>query len=321
MSSSLPTREAVESDGQRTLDFLIIGAQKAGTTSLWQYLRPHPRLYLPSMKEAAFFFVSGSPDELAQFSRKLFAEAPADALLGKVTPNYMIGESDIDVETVAKRIASTAPDVRLIALLRDPIERAVSNYTMAFRRRQEKRSLDAALSELDPEELAGARRRPSPTNSYIVAGEYGRTLEIYRTFFSAEQLLVVFTEDLARDPGVVLDSVLCFLGQSAGFRPEGLGERHFRSGSRKLLDPEAERLLFKYFREEILPHMRGSPRVHGAAFEFFYMTWNVVPDDHPPVVSKAVRARLEDHFRMDAERLAELGIEAPWLRRWEEARG
>ena len=300
------------------LDFIVIGAQKSGTTSLWQHLRKHPDIHMPVSKELPFFTQrSPRPEDLEAGMRELSAEAPSGALLGKATPDYMIGQPGVPVEMVAERIAVALPEAKLIALLRDPVERAISSYTMAVRRDEETRSLDAALAQLlDPDELAGARLRPTPTNSYLVAGEYGRILGSYRERFPADRMLVAFTEDLARDPGEVLDAVCGFLGVSTGFRPDGLEVRHFQGGRRKLLDPEAEERLFAFYADEILPHMRGSPSMNRRAFMFFYETWNVVPEDRPPELSAEVRARLEAHFRADSSKLAELGLSAPWVAGW-----
>lgn len=303
----------------RVLDFLVIGAQKGGTTSLWQYLRRHPGLRMPESKEAPFFTAPDStPVDFESYMRLLFADAPGDALLGTVTPDYMVGQADVPVEVVVERITATLPDVKLIALLRDPIERAISSYTMAVRRGQEKRPIDAALGDLlDPEELAGGRRHPTPVNTYVAAGEYGRILGAYRAIYPAERLLVAFTEDLAGDPSRVLDVVLAFLGLPDGFRPEGLGMRHFQGGTRKLLDPESERLLTEFHRKEILPKMIGSPTLNKRAFEFFLETWNVAADEMPPSISADLRVRLERHFRSDAESLGRLKVGAPWIARWE----
>jgi hypothetical protein len=213
------------------LDFVIIGTQKGGTTSLWQYLRDHPQLWMPRTKEAPFFNKAQADDaaELAAYMDRRFGEAPDGALLGKATPHYMMGSRRADVERIARRIATAFPDVRLIALLRDPLERAVSHYRMAVRRGQEERSFDEAIADLlDPGQLADGRSRATETNSYVVQGEYARILRAYHESLPAEQLHVELTEDLSGDPGAVVDRVLGFLGLPAGFRPKGLGVRHFR---------------------------------------------------------------------------------------------
>ena len=297
----------------------IIGAQKAGTTSLWQCLRGHPQIFLPRAKEAPYFIYPAAdrPAEIEAYMRRAFAEAPAGALLGKATPDYMLGRGAVPVEAVAERIAAAFPEVKLIALLRDPIERAVSNHTMEIRRGQESRPLDAALAaQLGPQALADARSGPTFSNAYVAQGEYGRILDAYRSRFPAERMLIEQSDDLARDPGAVIDRVLSFLGLPTGFRPPELGARHFRGGTRRRVDAPAEAELLAYLREEVLPHMEGDPALHANAFGFFFETWNVVPDETPPQPSAEIRARLERHYRDDAERLARLGVAAPWLDDW-----
>jgi hypothetical protein len=315
------TMSAAKDGGERSLDFIVIGTQKGGTTSLWQYLRGHPDVFLTRAKEAPFFIRgdAAEPGAFAAYMRSAFREAPAGALLGKATPDYMLGRAEVGVEMVAERIAGAAPDAKLVALLRDPIERALSNYAMELRREQERRSADSALGEqLTPEGLAAARRYPTFSNSYVIQGEYGRILEVFRSRFPAERIFVDYTQELARDPGALLDRVLAFLGLPPGHRPPNLGTRYFRGGTRKRVDAEAQAALFDYLRSEVLPHLKGNPRPHANAFDFFFETWNVIPDEAPPPLSPETRLGLEQHFREDAERLAALGVATPWVATWEE---
>lgn len=303
----------------RQLDFLVVGAQKAGTTSLWQYLRAHPRLHMPRSKELPLFTAPGlTHEQLRGAMGALCEEAPPEALVGKVTPDYMVGAPGLPVEAVAERIATVLPTAKLIAILRDPVERALSSYAMAVRRGQEERPAEIVLAELlEPERLRAARADPDPVNSHVVAGEYGRMLAAYRAGFKPDRLLVVFTAQLGDEPELVLDRVLAFLGLPPGFRPEGLEVRHFRGGTRKLLDEAAEKALFSFYETEIEPYLRGSQARHRRAFEFFFETWNVAAEDEPPSLSVAFRRKLQDHFARDAEQLGRLGIEAPWLARWD----
>jgi hypothetical protein len=230
----------------------------------------------------------------------------------------MLGRGEVGVEAVADRIATALPEAKLIALLRDPIERALSNYTMEVRRGQEARLPDVAFADLlEPQGLAVARAYPAFSNSYVIQGEYGRILQVFRSRFPAEQMLVAYTGELNDDPGGLLDKVHAFLGVSPGHRPSDLNVHHFQGGLRKRVDAAAEASLFAHLREELLPHLKGDFRAHADAFGFFFETWNVIPDEAPTAVSGEIRLRLEEHFREDAERLAGLGIPAPWIDRWQ----
>lgn len=307
-----------DATGARTLDFLVIGVQKGGTTSLWRYLRSHPRIGVPLDKEAPFFASADAedPTAIARFVASDFADAPEDALLGTVTPHYMMGNSRVPTERIAQRVATALPQVRIVALLRDPIERAISQHRMSVRRGWEARSFDEAASDLlDPTRAQEARDRPTETNAYLAQGEYGRILRAWRAHVPAERTLIALTERLEAAPDEVVDAVLAFLGLPPGHRPDDLGERYHRSGARPRVDREAERELTAFLAETIWPAL---PRGHAGprAFGFFFETWNVLPDDERTVVSPAIRARLEEHYRADAELLAELGVAAPWLERW-----
>lgn len=300
----------------RPLDFIVIGAQKSGTTSLWQHLRGHPRVAMPEMKEEPFFSrpEAEQPGAFDRFMEAHFGRAPPNSLLGKATPQYMTGSEHANVERVAQRIAEKLPDVRLIALLRDPIERAASHFRMSVRRGWEKRTFEAAATELlDARQLREARDRPTPTNSYLVNGEYGRVLGIYLDRFPAESLHVEQTADLDREPGAVLDRVLEFLSLPTGYRPERLDARHHRGGTRRLLDPEAEAELREFLAEHAWPHMGDRQVRSKELFAAFMETWNVNPESGLPALSDETRAALEAHYRADAERLAELGIPTSWL--------
>lgn len=290
----------------------MIGAQKAGTTSLWEYLRDHPRLWLAAGKEAPFFTRpdATTPSAYRELIDTYFGAAPSDAQLGKVTPHYMMGSPTVAVERIAARITAALPEVRLIALLRDPVERAVSHYRMSVRRELERRSFEQAAWELlAPEALARARAHPDETNSYLVQGEYGRILSAYCAVVPSERLCVLLASELERDPAATVDRVLSFLGLEPGYRPPGLGVRHHRGGVRPRIDAEARMQLLTFLDQHVWPACTARER---DAFNFFFETWNVVPDDDLPSISTDLRAALDSHYERDAARLRELGIAVPW---------
>lgn len=303
----------------RSLDFIVIGAQKAGTTTLWQHLRRHPSISMPERKEAPFFcnVESAEPGAFGDYMATHFGDAGEDVLLGKATPQYMMGSEQVRVDEIAQRISVTLPSVRLIALLRDPIERAISHYRMSVRRGTEKRSLDAALAvQLDPVQLAAGRERPTETNSYVAQGEYGRVLSTYHAHFPAEHLCIETTASLARDPAEVLDRVLSFLSLPPGFRPPRLTARHHRGGTRALLDAESRQTLVEFMEENVWPGLGSERDRVKRLFNAFLVIWDIAPEAAQLSISAENRAHLEAHYESDAETLVDLGATAPWLDAW-----
>jgi hypothetical protein len=225
-----------------TLEFIIIGAQKAGTTSLFEYMRRHPQLSLPEGKEAPYFSSGASRQTWQSYLRSAFAGADPSAKWGTATPQYMVGGlldepnparsgERHDERTVPLRIHERVPDARLIAILRDPAERARSHHRMATMERIERRSFaDAVQALLQPAALEAARREPRENTGYVVWGEYGRILGGYLAVFPPERLLVVYTADLERDAAAVLRRIFDFLEVQPDFAPENLGTR-YREGA------------------------------------------------------------------------------------------
>jgi Sulfotransferase family len=338
-----------------TLDFIVIGAQKAGTTSLFRYLREHPEISLPDGKEWPYFshdrvYERGWEAYIANLSRNGY-HGGADPLQkwGTVTPQYMVGgvyqrDADragdglYDEHTVPTRVRECLPEVRLVAILRDPVERAISHHRMAVMRGQERRSFDAAITALlDAGALAGARRFPEETNGYVTWGEYGRILAGYLDVFPREQLLVTFTSELHSVPVRVLSSVHSFLGVSADFQPRNLGERYREGATVRMFS-------WRSPSSWMSPSSPLSPQGVGRALRrspVARTAWHALPPAKqarlrrpyqaiasglarqnrrraPNRVSAhadptpAVLARLREHYEHDRQALVGLGITPPW---------
>jgi hypothetical protein len=216
------------------LDFIVIGAQKSGTSSLFQYLRRHPEVFVPTIKEADYFChdrifsaVDWSiyVDGLARTTGESTRADPARRWGTSTGPPAAVDR--YDERTVPRRICDRLPQVRLIAILRDPVERALSNHHMLVRRGDERRTFDEAVAELlQAGSLERARRRPTEGSDYVIRGEYGRILSGYFEIFPRDQLLVVFTEELERDQHQLLARIQRFIGVTGDFVPENLGERY-----------------------------------------------------------------------------------------------
>jgi Sulfotransferase domain len=230
---------------KQQLDFIVIGAQKSGTTSLFEYLRRHPDLCLPEAKEVPYFSHDANYGrDWAEYLRKAFPFADPGRKWGTVTPHYMYGgihdvtgrsdgsPAESDERTVPLRIRDRLPDVRLIAILRDPVERARSHHAMAALNGWDTRPFSQAVQELlEPDALVSARRRPDETTGYVVWGEYGRILAGYLQTFAPEQLLTLFTTELRDDPESVLRRVFQFIGVDADFVPDNLGTSYREGGA------------------------------------------------------------------------------------------
>lgn len=301
----------------KNLDFIVIGAARSGTTSLWAHLRVHPEVFMPGAKELGLFSRDlGQDRRLARYMREHFSDAPAAARWGTATPQYMRGRPRTPVEDIVRRIHEALPDVRLIAILRDPVERAVSHWRYAVRNGRERRPLQRALAEeLEPDALETSRRRPQKNNGYLTFGEYGRILRIYRPHFPPGQLLLLLTADLEADPEAVMSRAYAHIGADPGFVPPGLERRHHQVGERRRVSPEAEEELRRHLEEEAWSHLRGRRR-RGAerAFEYWFRQWNMPADETAVELGDAgLRAALSAHYAEDAEALAaDWGLDVPW---------
>jgi hypothetical protein len=203
-------------------DFLVIGAPKAGTTALHAALARHPGLYLSPVKEPKFFLTDGPPPTRggpgdAQTYREhvwrrsdyeaLFDAAPAGTLRGESTPFYLYDRA------AQRRIHALLPDVRLIAVLRDPVERAHSNWTHLWSAGLE--PIDDVVKACEQEERR-INEGWADFWHYVGLGRYGEQLEHLYTLFPSEQVLVFRYRELLERPAETLDRICRFLGVEPG---------------------------------------------------------------------------------------------------------
>lgn len=196
---------------RRFPDFLGIGAQKGGTTSLHRLLETHPGVFLPPEKEVHYFskrFALG-PDWYAA----RFAAACSRQRCGEITPYYLFHPE------APGRIHALLPEARLIVLLRDPVERALSQYFHSRRLGLEPLGLEEALAA-EAQRLAGAeavlaapegRHLSHQEHSYLSRSRYEGQLAAYERLFGADQLLVLRSEDLFTSPETLWQQVQRFL--------------------------------------------------------------------------------------------------------------
>jgi hypothetical protein len=182
--------------------FFVVGAPKAGTTAVSHWLRSHPEVFLPSVKEPSYFAYAGSsavpkngpydPDYFRKITvnRESYAElyeAAGTRLTGDTSPVYLLDEY------AAGRIAMARPDARIIILLRDPVERAFSQFMHHLRDSLEPcETLEEALEQEEERLLDGW----SPGHGYATHGHYLSQIERYFAVFPKEQILVLEYQDL-----------------------------------------------------------------------------------------------------------------------------
>jgi hypothetical protein len=207
-------------------NFFVIGVPKAGTTALHVALAQHPRLYMSEVKEPKFFLCDGpppthgGPGDAKTFRERiwrredyeaLFAQAPKGALCGESTPFYLY---DPDAQ---RRLHQAVPGARLIAVLRDPIDRAHSNWTHLW----------SAGLEPEGDFLAACRLERRRTEAgwaqfwrYLDLGLYGEQLQRLYTRFPREQVLLLRYWELRDEPAPTLDRICRFLGIETGLLTE-----------------------------------------------------------------------------------------------------
>jgi hypothetical protein len=216
------------------LDFIVAGAQKAGTTALNYYLKRHPCIALPIKKELHFFdndelFVT---DEVSyEPLHKMFRPVRPGSIAGENTPNYLYWPPAL------ARIRTYNPAIKLIILLRNPIERAFSQWNM-----QRVRGLDPLdfldAVQIEPERLANLPPAKLRKFAYVDRGRYATQIERALSIFPREQLLILKYEAFRGRQREVVDKVFEFLKlQPISFRAI---EAHDIAYARKIRQEERD---------------------------------------------------------------------------------
>jgi hypothetical protein len=258
--------------------FLVIGAMKCGTTSLYYYLAEHPEIGMSRRKETDFFLDDhGNWEHGRDWYAKQFPEdAPAR---GECSPNYTKRHL---FDGVAERITSVCPDVKLIYLVRDPVERTISHYWGSYRQGREERPFETAVADM-------------AHSNYVLTSRYHMQLQPYLDRFREDNLLVCATEGLKRTPTDTLQRIYRFLGVDTVFENRRT-ERHFNpSAAKKKRGP-----WYRWLSRQVPQHIKDRLRL--------YLPFHWLPGEHVPrpEVTPDVRVRLEDALRPDAEALRTL---------------
>jgi len=202
---------------KRLPNFLIIGVQKSGTTSIYNYLKAHPQIFMSAIKETNFFerdWANETPERqacrkdgvitLADYSR-LFDGVTDEIAIGEASPNYLFHH-----EETVERIRQHLPDAKLVAILRNPVRRAYSDYLMNVR--------DAIGKTHRP---LGEQVKTRGNTSYVLRkGLYYEQIQHFFEVFGRDQVKVLLYDDLRRDPVGLMQEMYGFLGVDPAFTPD-----------------------------------------------------------------------------------------------------
>jgi hypothetical protein len=289
-------------------NFFVIGANRAGTTSLHDYLGQHPDVFMSAEKEPSYFAPKSAqeralwpaqqaPVETLDEYCALFAAAGSASAIGESSTVYL---SSADAPALVR---DAVPRARLVAVLRDPVERAYSDYCLHRSWGTEPLSFaDAVSAELDHAGPVGGRMR-----GYVMTGLYGRSLTRWLDRFAREQLGVWLYEELEADPGKLVSEIFAFLGVDPSFRAATTARRNAsrHEPRSRTVDRLARAGAVRSVARRVLPD-----RAWVRAREYVRHTNSVAPE-----LPAEVRTRLVELYRDDiaaTERIIDRDLSA-WL--------
>jgi len=282
------------------IKIMITGAQKAGTSSLLQYLGQHPDICFHRQREFVFFINDFQYSKGYEYSfRDYFPHAaPGQILLAK---NAMLMYS----QTAMERLHDHNPGVSVIALLRNPIDRAYSAYWFARSRGWENIPTFEEAIRAEPNRIKDGGWLKWRNNAYLENGKYAFHLERLQGYFSAGQTRIYLIEDLKTDPGKIFRQIFEMAGVSQDFSPD-ISNKHnpstlarsekFAQWFALFLDPrnKVTRMV-----KQILPsNLRRDMRE--------YVKRANTSELVPPPMAAETRQYLAEYFRPANEELANL---------------
>ena len=285
-------------------NFLILGAAKAGTTSLYAYLRQHPQIYLPRIKEPNFFAYGEEPFDQqgpgAEIIHRNAIMTPAQytQLFAGVAQETAIGEASVTNlwPRACTRIQHYVPNAKLIVLLRQPAERAYSHFLYHRQLGLEPLADFAAAVADEPNRL---RQRWPLHFCYLTASHYVADLQNYLRHFPREQLRVYLYEQLATQPAQLLQEIFAFLDVDETFAPD-VNVRY--NVTRQPRSPRLQYLLRHphWLKGWLRPCLPGSWR-KGLVAKIEHANWQP-----PPALAPALRAEITRRFQHEIIQLQQL---------------
>jgi hypothetical protein len=260
----------------KDVNFLIIGAAKSATTWLQQTLQADPAVSMPDPELHYFsrFYHRGHDWYFDQFPK-----TEGKRLTGEKSNSYL------DTPAAAERIRLLLPHTKLIVQLRNPVERAYSDYCMLYRRGEVGGDIRVHLSS-----------RGNDNNRFLVGGSYYNQLQQYREHFPESQMLALLFEDMIAQPEVQISKVRSFLGLPAD-APQAVVAKKVKDRSEPMIGPRLRKAIKPL--KPLLRPIRANP-VFAAFWRRFAREIS-----YPPLTPE-VRSQLIDFYARDVERLEKM---------------
>jgi len=278
-------------------NFFIVGAPKAGTTSLYAYLKNVPGIYMSPIKEPNYFSVSThfklgkKPIRDKKKYLSLFKKVKDEKIIGEASPSYL---SDPEAP---KLIHQTVPNARILISLRDPVERAYSAYLMIFRRGFTKKSFSQEIENTLSNEIL-------PAEKLLTRGLYFNPVQKYVDIFGKNQVKIIIFEELIKNPKTILEEILEFLGYN---KPLETFENEVHNPYSIVRGPVGGYIFqhdtVRKFAQKIIPS--STRRI---------LKEKVILKQQPkPKMNEEVKKKLVNFYHNDVEKLKTLlGRDLPW---------
>lgn len=286
---------------ERRIDFFIVGAQKSGTTALYRYLSQHPDIFMPQTKENHYFV---NDEFYCQ------GEAYLEALYRDAKGERCLGGADVDAmhyPYATTRLHAYNPQMKIIAVLRNPIDRAYSAYWFARRNGTEDcETFEEGLAKEDDRKRHGTERERVEL-AYLTRGEYARQIKPYMELFGCDSVRVILSEDLFGQPEDTVLALMKWLDVRWSVENIDIHER---------VNPSAmprSKALHRFLHHPEYPIKRYFRRVTSPRFRYYVRRYlktpliraNTKPFSYPPI-NPETRKRLAEHFAPFNEDLAQL---------------
>lgn len=265
-------------------NFIVIGAARSGTTSLFQYLDPHPEVFMSQVKELNFFSNEKYWNKGFKWYESQFVGAnQRTRAIGEASTSYTKAPFTKDV---VKRIHDYNPDMKLIYVVRDPIDRYISHYMKRVQTGNETRTFNQTLENLENEACAWQ-------------GRYHYQIQKYLECFPQNQLLVFSISSMKTTPQTVMEDVYSFLGVQAQGSVPGLNTVH-NATHKVLRKSKVGSEVLKFYRHHI--EQRRIP--------FRLKKWVTILGDiggevvEKPRLTPDQREKLKRFFEADSEKLS-----------------